>query len=111
MCDARAQQSGEPACASRPGPHVGWRPNPRGFSEDGAAWGLRQASLVSPPHRMLYRLIMRWYAALRCRSLNQVRSMVMNTGTVGSSLRLSATLLLVGQLLYIVVTLLHTGGE
>jgi hypothetical protein len=37
--------------------------------------------------------------------------MVMNTGTVGSSLRLSATLLLVGQLLYIVVTLLHTGGE
>jgi len=28
-----------------------------------------------------------------------------------SSLRLSATLLLVGQLLYVVVTLLHTGGE
>ena len=30
---------------------------------------------------------------------------------VGSSLRLSATLMLVGQLLYIIVTLLHTGGE
>ena len=28
-----------------------------------------------------------------------------------ASLRLSATLLLVGQLLYVVVTLLHTGGE
>ena len=31
--------------------------------------------------------------------------------TIHSSLRLSATLLLVGQLLYIVVTLLHTGGQ
>jgi hypothetical protein len=27
------------------------------------------------------------------------------------SLRLAATLLLVGQLLYIVITLFHTGGE
>src|SRR5690242_4849310 len=35
----------------------------------------------------------------------------MNNGTLRSSLRLSATLLLVGQLLYIVITLLHTGGE
>ncbi|HEX8032476.1 MAG TPA: hypothetical protein VF510_01440 [Ktedonobacterales bacterium] len=35
----------------------------------------------------------------------------MNNRTVRSSLRLSATLLLVGQLLYIVVTLFHTGGE
>ena len=35
----------------------------------------------------------------------------MNTGTVRQSLRLSAALLLVGQLLYIVVTQFHTGGE
>jgi hypothetical protein len=36
----------------------------------------------------------------------------MNSRTLDhSSLRLSATLLLVGQLLYVVVTLLHTGGE
>ena len=28
-----------------------------------------------------------------------------------TSLRLSATLLLVGQLLYVVITLLHTGGD
>ena len=34
----------------------------------------------------------------------------MNNTTIRSSLRLSAALLLVGQLLYIVVTLLHTGG-
>jgi len=34
----------------------------------------------------------------------------MNNGTLRQSLRLSATLLLVGQLLYIVITLLHTGG-
>jgi hypothetical protein len=38
--------------------------------------------------------------------------MVMNTGTFSPSLRLSATLLLVGQLLYIVVTKFHPGiGE
>jgi hypothetical protein len=38
--------------------------------------------------------------------------MVMNTNTPDRSLlRLSATLLLVGQLFYVVVTLLHTGGE
>src|ERR671931_2398809 len=37
--------------------------------------------------------------------------MVMNTSTLSPSLRLSATLLLVGQLLYIVVTLFHTGGD
>ena len=35
----------------------------------------------------------------------------MNDRTFTSSLRLSATLLLVGQLLYIVVTQLHTGGD
>jgi hypothetical protein len=35
----------------------------------------------------------------------------MNHETVSPSLRLAATLLLVGQLLYIVVTQLHTGGE
>lgn len=34
-----------------------------------------------------------------------------NNRTLGPSLRLSATLLLVGQLLYIVITLLHTGGD
>lgn len=34
-----------------------------------------------------------------------------NNGTIRSSLRLAATLLLVGQLLYIVITLFHTGGE
>ena len=33
-----------------------------------------------------------------------------NNRTYGSSLRLAATLLLVGQLLYFVVTLFHTGG-
>jgi hypothetical protein len=37
--------------------------------------------------------------------------MVMNNKTYGASLRLSATLLLVGQLLYIVVTQFHTGGD
>jgi hypothetical protein len=37
--------------------------------------------------------------------------MVMNNTTLASPLRLSATLLLVGQLLYVVVTLLHTGGD
>jgi hypothetical protein len=38
--------------------------------------------------------------------------MVMNNGTFDrSSLRLSGALMLVGQLLYIVVTLLHAGGE
>jgi hypothetical protein len=34
-----------------------------------------------------------------------------NRTSVRSSLRLSATLMLVGQLLYIIVTLFHTGGE
>jgi hypothetical protein len=37
--------------------------------------------------------------------------MIMNTSTVSSPLRLSATLLLVGQVLYIVVTQFHTGGD
>ena len=38
--------------------------------------------------------------------------MVMSTGTIDrQSLRLAATLLLAGQLLYVVITLLHTGGE
>jgi hypothetical protein len=38
--------------------------------------------------------------------------MIMNNRTLDrTALRLSATLLLVGQLLYVVVTLLHTGGE
>jgi hypothetical protein len=37
--------------------------------------------------------------------------MVMNNRTFSPSLRLSATLLLVGQILYIVVTQFHTGGE
>src|SRR5438874_12557403 len=41
---------------------------------------------------------------------NQTRSMVMNNRTVNSSLRLSATLLLAGQLLYIVVTQFHADG-
>jgi hypothetical protein len=36
----------------------------------------------------------------------------MTNRTVDSrSLRLSATLLLAGQLLYVVITLMHTGGE
>ena len=35
----------------------------------------------------------------------------MNNSTLRQSLRLSATLLLMGQLLYIVITLFHTGGE
>ena len=35
----------------------------------------------------------------------------MNSSTFGAPLRLSATLLLVGQLLYIVFTLFHTGGD
>ena len=35
----------------------------------------------------------------------------MNTRAIVPSLRLSATLLLVGQLLYIVITQLHTGGD
>src|SRR5215208_3179244 len=37
--------------------------------------------------------------------------MVMNTGPFSPSLRLSATLMLVGQLLYIVVTQFHTGRD
>ena len=38
--------------------------------------------------------------------------MVMSTRTIDrQSLRLAATLLLAGQLLYVVITLLHTGGE
>lgn len=36
---------------------------------------------------------------------------MIKTSVDGASLRLSATLLLVGQLLYVVVTLFHTGGE
>ena len=35
----------------------------------------------------------------------------MNKNILRQSLRLSATLLLLGQLLYIVITLFHTGGE
>jgi hypothetical protein len=35
----------------------------------------------------------------------------MNNTTLRQSLRLSATLLLIGQLLYIVITLFHTGGD
>jgi hypothetical protein len=35
----------------------------------------------------------------------------MNNSTLSPALRLSATLLLVGQLLYVVVTLFHTGGD
>lgn len=35
----------------------------------------------------------------------------MNKNTLRQSLRLSATLLLLGQLLYIVITLFHTGGD
>src|SRR5438128_12568189 len=37
--------------------------------------------------------------------------MVMNNGTFSPPLRLSATLLLAGQLLYIVVTLFHADGD
>jgi hypothetical protein len=37
--------------------------------------------------------------------------MVMNNRTFSPSLRLSAALLLVGQVLYVVVTLFHTGGD
>src|SRR5262245_43245456 len=37
--------------------------------------------------------------------------MAMSTRTVSPALRLSATLLIVGQLLYIVVTLFHADGE
>jgi hypothetical protein len=37
--------------------------------------------------------------------------MVRNNSTLSPALRLSATLLLVGQLLYVVVTLFHTGGD
>jgi hypothetical protein len=36
---------------------------------------------------------------------------MMNNGPLRQSLRLSATLLLIGQLLYIVITLFHTGGD
>jgi hypothetical protein len=43
--------------------------------------------------------------------MHQTRSIVMNTSPFSPSLRLSATLLLVGQLLYIVVTQFHTGGD
>src|SRR5206468_6697342 len=50
--------------------------------------------------------------ALRGRSVNQARSVVIDHSTFDrTSLRLSATLMLVGQILYILVTLLHTGGE
>jgi hypothetical protein len=37
--------------------------------------------------------------------------MIMNNSTLRQSLRLSAILLLVGQLLYVVITLFHTGGD
>jgi hypothetical protein len=37
--------------------------------------------------------------------------MIMNNSTLRQSLRLSAALLLVGQLLYVVITLFHTGGD
>ena len=37
--------------------------------------------------------------------------MITNNSTLRQSLRLSATLLLIGQLLYIIITLFHTGGE
>jgi hypothetical protein len=44
--------------------------------------------------------------------MNQTRRLVMNNGTFDRpSLRLSATLMLVGQILYFLITLLHTGGE
>jgi hypothetical protein len=43
--------------------------------------------------------------------VNQAKDMVTNHGTFNASLRLSATLLLVGQLLYIVITQFHTGGD
>src|SRR3954452_24463267 len=44
-------------------------------------------------------------------SVYQTTSMVMNTSTFRASRRPSATLLLLGQLLYIVITQFHTGGE
>lgn len=43
--------------------------------------------------------------------MKQRKSITLNTRTFGPALRLSATLLLAGQLLYVVVTLFHTGGE
>ena len=44
--------------------------------------------------------------------MTQPTSTVINTGRVDRpSLRLAATLLLVGQLLYVLITLFHTGGE
>jgi len=44
--------------------------------------------------------------------VNQARSVVIDHSTFDrTSLRLSATLMLVGQILYILVTLLHTGRE
>jgi len=48
---------------------------------------------------------------MKHRSVHQKRSMVVEDRTFNSSLRLSAALLLVGQLLYMVVTQFHTGGE
>jgi hypothetical protein len=42
--------------------------------------------------------------------MNQTARIVMDNRTLGSSLRLSATLLLVGQLLYIVTTQFHADG-
>ena len=47
---------------------------------------------------------------MRRRSVNQTRSIVMNTSTFSLVASLAATLLLVGQLLYIVVTQFHTEG-
>src|SRR5918995_3184706 len=49
--------------------------------------------------------------AMRRRSVTQTRNLIMNHRTVRPSLRLAATLLLVGQLLYIAITQFHTGGE
>jgi hypothetical protein len=44
--------------------------------------------------------------------MTPTKTTVMNTGTFDRpSLRLAATLLLAGQLLYVVITLFHTGGE
>jgi hypothetical protein len=42
--------------------------------------------------------------------MNQRRSVIMNTRTFIPALRLSATLLLIGQLRYIVVTQFHADG-
>ncbi len=48
--------------------------------------------------------------AVRRRSLNQTRSRAITSEPFSPSRRLAAALLLVGQLLYIVITQFHTGG-